>query len=119
MNLEPRRTRNIPGLLIGVILMALGLGLLLDRTGVIAELGWHVFWPSVLIVLALIKLASPRHDGHRDGGWMLFIGVLLLLNQLDVLRFQQSWPLFIAAVGVSIVWKEIVQRRPRAHERVE
>jgi hypothetical protein len=119
MVLEPRRTHNIPGLLIGLTLMALGIGLLLDRTGVIAGLGWRVFWPSVLIVLALVKLAFPRHDGRRDGAWMLFIGLLLLLNQLDVLRFQESWPLFIAAVGVSIVWKEIVQRRPRAHERVE
>jgi cell wall-active antibiotic response 4TMS protein YvqF len=119
MVVEPRRTHNVPGLVIGLTLMALGTGLLLDRTGVIAALGWQLFWPSVLIVLALVKLAFPRHDGHRDGGWMLFIGVLLLLNQLDVLRFQQSWPLFVAAVGVSIVWKEIVQRRPRARERVE
>jgi hypothetical protein len=114
-----RATRNIPGLLIGLILMALGIGLLLDRTGVIAGLGWHVLWPCVVIGLGLVKLAFPREDGRRDGGWMLFIGVLLLLDQLRVVRFQASWPLFIAAVGVSIVWKEIVQRRPRARERVE
>jgi hypothetical protein len=116
---DARPAHNIPGLLIGLILMALGIGLLLDRTGLIAGLGWHVLWPCVLIGLGLVKLAFPREDGRRDGGWMLFIGVLLLLNQLRVLRFQESWPLFIVAVGVTIVWRDIFQRRPRAHERVE
>jgi hypothetical protein len=119
MDHEPRRINNTAGLLIGLIVMALGLGLLLDRTGIIVGLGWRSLWPFVLIGLGLIKLAIPRDDGRRDGGWMLFIGVLLLLNQMQVLRFQESWPLFIVAVGVTIVWKEVFPRNRRAHEKVE
>ena len=119
MDLERRRSRNGVGLVIGMIIMALGVALLLDRTGIIDGFGWRAFWPTVLIGLGLTKLAFPREDGRRDGGWMLFIGVLLLLNQMRVLRFQESWPLFIVAVGVTIVWKEVFPRRARTHERVE
>ena len=50
---------------------------------------------------------------------MLFIGVLLLLNQMRVLRFQESWPLFIVAVGGTMVWKEVFRRGSRVHEKVE
>jgi hypothetical protein len=42
----------------------------------------------------------------------------MLLNEMDVLRGRDAWPLLMVAFGVSIVWKELV-RRPRMHERVE
>jgi hypothetical protein len=50
---------------------------------------------------------------------MLFIGLLWLLNQTHVLRFQESWPLFVVAVGVTMVRKEVFPRGSRVHERVE
>jgi hypothetical protein len=114
-----RRIDNTGGLLVGLLIMALGVGLLLDRTGIIAGFGWHNLWPCVLIGVGLIRLSFPRDDGRRDGGWMLFIGVLLLLNQMRVLRFQESWPLFIVAVGGTMVWKEVFRRGSRVHEKVE
>jgi len=36
-----------------------------------------------------------------------------------VLRFQESWPLFVVAIGVTMVWKEVFRRGSRVHERVE
>lgn len=119
MSRELRRIDNTGGLLVGLLIMALGVGLLLDKTGIIAGFGWQNFWPCVLIGAGLIRLSFPRHDGGRDGGWMLFIGVLLLLNQMRVLRFQESWPLFIVAVGGTMVWKEVFRRGSRVHEKVE
>ena len=110
---------NTGALVVGLLIMALGVGLLLDRTGVLVGFGWRTFWPCVLIAIGAIRLSFPRDDGRRDGGWMLFIGVLLLLNQTLVLRFQESWPLFVVAIGVTMVWKEVFRRGSRVHERVE
>jgi hypothetical protein len=119
MSRDIGRVNNTGALLVGVLIMALGVGLLLDRIGIIAGFGWHNFWPCVLIVAGIIRLSFPHDDGRRDGGWMLFIGVLLLLNQMRVLRFQESWPLFIVAVGGTMVWKEVFRRGSRVREKVE
>jgi hypothetical protein len=43
----------------------------------------------------------------------------MLLNETGVWRFRDSWPLFLVAIGISVVWKEVAGRRLRAHERVE
>ena len=119
MTEQPRPGLNVGGALVGLAMMAVGVVLLLDQTGIVAALGWRHIWPSVLISLGLARLAFPREDGRRDGGWMVFIGTLLLMDQLRVLRFRESWPLFIVAIGVTMVWKEFGRRRPRAYERVE
>ena len=120
MSDQPRPTANIGGTLVGLTMMAIGVVLLLDQTGVVAGLGWRHIWPVVLIGLGLVRLAFPREDGHRDGGWMVLIGALLLMDQLRVLRFRESWPLFIVGIGISMVWNELARRRrPRLSERVE
>ena len=115
---HPRRP-NIGGAPVGLTMMAVGFVLLLDQTGIVHGLGWRHIWPSVIIGLGLARLAFPREDGRRDGGWMVFIGTLLLVDQLRILRFRESWPLFIVAIGVTMVWNELGRRRPRAYERAE
>jgi hypothetical protein len=114
-----QRIDNTGGLVVGLLVMALGIGLLLDRTGILAGFGWRNFWPCVLIAIGLVRLSFPREDGRYDGGWMVFIGALLLLNQTHLLHFRESWPLFVVAFGVTIVWKELSGRGRRVHEKVE
>ena len=99
------------GLLFGTLIMALGVGLLLDRAGIVHLFGYTSFWPFLIIAFGLVKLSRRRDNGQREGaGWVLF-GVLLLLNEMDVLRFHDSWPLLFVAVGLGMVWKEISRRR--------
>ena len=120
MSEQARAKPNIGGAFVGLTMMVVGIVLLLDQTGIIIGLGWRHVWPTVLIGLGLVRLAFPREDGRRDGGWMVFIGALLLMDQLRMVRFRESWPLFIVAIGVSMVWKELGRRRqPRAYQRVE
>jgi hypothetical protein len=104
---------------IGVLIMALGVALMLDRAGVIDAFGRSSFWPFVLICIGLVKLADRPANGPRQGGWWVFFGGLLLLNSMHVLRFRDSWPLFLVAIGISIVWNSIVPYRPRTPEKVE
>ena len=113
-----QRTSDLVRVTIGLVIVALGIALLLDRAGVIDAFGRSNFWPFVIICIGLVKLANRPENGRREGGWWVFIGVWLLLNELRVLRFGDSWPLFLVAIGVSIVWKQIV-RPPSAPENVE
>ena len=58
-------------------------------------------------MLGLARFAQPRADGGRDGGWLMLIGVLLLLNDMRFLRFGDSWPLILVALGVHKMWKAL------------
>ena len=92
---SPRRI-NTEGVVIGLVIVALGVALLLDRAGVIHHVRPIIFWPFVLITVGLVKLANRRDDGTREGGWWVFLGVWLLLNDIGVLRFgtrgrSSSW----------------------------
>ena len=91
---------------------------LLDRAGLIDGFHYMPFWPAIIITVCLGKLSHPRADGRREGGWWVFFGTWLLLTEMHIFRLRDSWPLFLVALGVAIVWKEFV-RTPRAHERVE
>ena len=49
---------------------------------------------------------------RRHGGGLLLIGVWLLLSELHIWRASESWPLFLVAFGIRIVWNA-VHGRPR------
>jgi len=96
------------GIGIGLTIAGLGILLLFDQTGL---LGWHPrwsVWPFLLIVFGIARFAAPRPDGSRNaGGWLIIIGVWLLLNEMRVLRFRDSWPLILVALGAHTIWKAL------------
>ena len=107
------------GMVIGLVIIILGVVLFLDQTGV---LGWRPtwsFWPLLLVVMGLARFAQPRADGSRDGGWLMFIGLWLLLNEMRVLRYRDSWPLFLVAIGVHTIWKAIARQTPPSAPKTE
>jgi hypothetical protein len=110
------RQPNLVGIVIGLIISALGVAILLDRMGIVAIFGMHVvnFWPLLIICFGLLHLLKERPDGRREGGWWVFLGVWLLLNDMGVLRYRTSWPLFLVAIGVSIVWNAMFARSRHA-----
>ena len=118
MPFDMPRSSDPARLAVGLIIMALGVALILDRAGVIDAFGRSP-WPVAIICVGLVKLANRPEHGPRQGGWWVFIGVWLLLNEMRVWRFRDSWPLFLVAIGTSLVWNQIVPHRPRAPEKVE
>lgn len=100
------------GVVIGLMIVGLGVLLLIDQTGMF---GWRPswnLWPFLIIGAGLARFSSPTTDGSRDGGWLIFIGVWLLFNELRIVRFRDSWPLLLVAIGVHTMWKAIVRRTP-------
>jgi cell wall-active antibiotic response 4TMS protein YvqF len=116
---EYRDGHKAGGLMVGVTLMLFGAALMLDRAGLIDGVRYTAFWGLLVMAIGIIKLSHVGPDGLRHGGWWLFFGAWMLLNETRAWRLRESWPLLVVAVGVSMVWKEIAGRRPRARARVE
>ena len=98
----------------GLVLIALGVIFLLDRLYIVeAESLWH-YWPLLLVVAGInqtIGYPSPREFGN--GLWTAFIGLWLFacFEHIFGLTFRNSWPLFILAWGVKLVFQPLVARR--------
>lgn len=99
---------------LGLLMIAIGIIVLLDRMYYIdAGDYWH-YWPLLLVVVGInqtIGYPSPRELGN--GVWTIFIGLWLFacFEHLFGLTFRNSWPLFILAWGVKLVFQPLVARR--------
>jgi len=109
----------------GVVLITIGLLFMADRQGYAS---FSRLWPMILIALGAVTLLFPksscdvgvvagrRGSGRRErsrisgGLWMLFVGVLLLANQNHWMAFSQSWPLFIVAGGLALIFGGLSNR---------
>jgi hypothetical protein len=112
MTYHDRPNPGWAGVVIGLLIAGLGVVLFLDQTGLF---GWRMswsLWPFLIIGLGLARFSTPRPDGTREGGWLIFIGTWLLLNEMRVLRFRDSWPLVLVALGVHTIWKAVMRRTP-------
>ncbi len=100
--------------IIGLAVVFFGVALLLRNVD--PELGrnvWH-WWPILLILVGLRVLFQPaEYRQNLTGGIMLLLGVMLLLNNLDIidLRWEYIWPVIIVLVGLAIVFRSLGRGR--------
>jgi len=110
-------------IMLGVVIMAAGVLLLIERLNLAAvHLGWRL-WPLFPLGLGLLRVIDPplRRDGQqcsrRSGAWLVLIGVWGLVNEFHVrgLDYGNSWPLIVIFAGIMIVWRsfEAPPGRPR------
>jgi len=94
----------------GILIIVVGLLMLAHQLHL--GLNFGRYWPVILIVMGLGRFMTVGDDGHRqNGGWLLLVGGLLLLNNLRILGLGDSWPLFIVAAGIGMMFGR--DRRPR------
>jgi hypothetical protein len=110
---ERGESRNIPG--VAIILIGLGV-LFLLHTMNIFEFGLDRFWPLILILFGGWMLAKQwgMVGGHRIGchcdrcrmrklmgpAMLLTIGTLFLLQNLNVVDFDRTWPAILLVIGI-------------------
>ena len=94
------------GFFLGIGLVLIGGGLLLDTFGVIefsSTIG--MWWPSLLMLVAVVQLASG--NGSLFGSGMLFlVGALLQANKFDWLPggfWSTFWPVILILLGILIL----------------
>jgi hypothetical protein len=115
------RERN--GISTGVMLITIGVIFLADRQGFG---GFGHLWPLILIVAGLSRMLFPSdrtalrtgpfgdrrlcRESRFNGIGIILVGVIFLLHQNNVLRLEQSWPLFIVAAGIGIIFSGIFRQ---------
>src|SRR3954467_8586079 len=100
MSNASRPAAKMAGVLIGAAIALLGVTLLLERTGLIVHFHYNVFWGALVLAVGLVKLSAPAENGHRQGGWWVFFGAWMILNETRIWRARDSWPLLLLAAGI-------------------
>lgn len=105
-------------LVVGLLVIAAGVLLLLEKMRVIADVDVLDYWPVILIVLGIGKLLQPGLDGYRRVFWGIIItavGVLFLLNNLHYLHFwfDDLWPILIIVIGFEMIRGGLFRHRVR------
>jgi len=113
----PSRRPDTGQIVVGLIILAMGGMLLLDRVapGTHAMRSW---WPFVLIVMGAARMVegpgvSSRGRGKRRSGvWLVVVGLWGLVNEwrLFGLGYATSWPLLVMASGAMMVWRALEVR---------
>jgi predicted membrane protein len=110
--------RFTPQLLFGLIIIAVGVLLTLDRLGLADGRYYLRFWPAILIVIGLMKLWHARDGmGGAVGGFLFTIaGTWLLLERTELIRlsFWDLWPVLLVAFGAVLVWQALSRPDARA-----
>jgi FtsH-binding integral membrane protein len=94
--------------LFGTALIVLGAIFLLDRMNIVAPWVFGLWFPLFLVVFGLARIVWPSRPGKQAGGvWIALVGGLLLFDQLDVLKFNESWPVLVIMAGLMMTFKAI------------
>lgn len=73
---------------------------------------WHL-WPVILLAIGLGKLLDAQVSWeYRKAFWTLFLGSWFLISELNIwgLSYSTSWPLLLIGVGINMMWKSINRR---------
>lgn len=99
------------GMIIGLGVIAVGVLFLLRNVGIVYFDDLWQYWPVILIVVGLSKLANPHSASHVVRGLIIgSIGTIFLLRNLGYIYgdiWQYLWPGILIAVGLSILVKHL------------
>jgi predicted membrane protein len=107
-------------IIIGFLIVIFGILLLLQNVGVNIGMRVWSYWPVILIILGLRIMFQPWENRQLlTGGILTVVGVLLLLRNLEVIRFGWGiiWPIVIILIGISILRGRV--RLPDKHRAAE
>lgn len=110
----------------GAVIVFLGLLALIDNMQIFASIHVLTFWPTVFIIVGLLKLLQAKQrSGYVYGALFLALGLFLTLEHLGLFYFHihDWWPLFLIGTGILVLSKngledDIRRRIDRRHETV-
>jgi predicted membrane protein len=95
----------------GVILIALGVLFLLDKLGYIAfEYFFSTWWPSLIILLALISLVNSGGRRWRSAVFWIVVGLMLQIGHLDLFPWwtpELFWPFLLIFFGMWLLFNRL------------
>ncbi|GGY66351.1 hypothetical protein GCM10011613_07850 [Cellvibrio zantedeschiae] len=96
-------------IILGGFIIALGILALVDRLGIFSIGSIFQFWPTVFVVVGLLKIAASKsRSSIATGSIFIAIGVVMQLNNLGIIHFSWHdwWPVILIGVGISIIFKD-------------
>lgn len=106
-------------LIVGGVLILLGLLFTLDNLGYVDAGDVLDYWPVVLIVIGVVKVRHPQHEGQRTLGYILIaVGAFFLLQIVVFRDIRVAWPFILVVVGGLLVWRALRRAGPGT-DRVE
>ena len=106
-------SKKVSQLTAGMLIVTVGVLMLAGQLDVFHDFGR--MWPIVFVVLAFSSFAK-QDDPNRVGGalWFLFMAGIFFMHNFRVLRLHDSWPLFIVAAGLGMIFGRSPSRTDRA-----
>lgn len=98
----------------GLVLVAVGVALLLDRMGKIDIFDLWEYAPLLMVVIGINRMIGyPTAEEFISGLWWMVIGSWLFANlqHMFEMQFQTSWPLLVIVWGVTLMLKPLLRRR--------
>ncbi len=96
------------GVFMGGIIIAVGVLFLLDNMGIVRFHDVWQYWPAILIVFGVARIAESHGPAAIVfGGIIAGLGALLLLDNMGIVYFDwhMFWPLLIIAWGLMMLLK--------------
>jgi predicted membrane protein len=93
-------------IVIGLLIIAAGTLLLLNRLGIGSDYNVGDYWPVILIVIGLGKIVQPKEYRQLYWGFIIMaVGALFLLNNLGYIHFwfNDLWPIVLILLGIEIL----------------
>ena len=98
----------------GLILIAVGLAVFLQKMDVIEFFSlWH-HWPLFVVAIGAVKMITYTRPGEFTSGlWTVLLGLWLhfVFEGMFGLTFRNSWPLVIIACGAVMIIEPLVKDR--------
>lgn len=95
--------KQVSQLTSGALVVLIGLLLLAGQL----DSAWHFhkLWPLIFVVLGVSKFLATTEGGERGSGlFFLFLGAIFLMHTYRILRLNDSWPLFVVAAGIGLMF---------------
>ena len=102
-NSHPEQRKFIGGLIVTIGVLAL-----VDKFNLFDIGHLFQFWPTIFILVGLLKIAkAKRRDSVVLGAGLVSLGVVVILKDHGILQFNwgDMWPVILIFAGLSIVFK--------------
>ncbi len=97
----------------GFLLILVGILFTLSNLDIIYIGSIFDFWPLLLIWIGYKNLRFPDEaDDQKTGIWLLTIGSILLLLNLELfnLGWEEAWPLLLVGAGAVLIWQTLAMQ---------
>ncbi|HZK57061.1 MAG TPA: DUF5668 domain-containing protein [Clostridia bacterium] len=106
---------------VGLLLVVLGVGFLLDRLEIIQFITLiEVYWPVILILIGVSQLFS-RGYSLITGVTLILIGIFFTLGNLSLIPGGTEkffWPILLIVIGLFIAFGKTIDRIPENNDDI-